>query len=49
MSDRILVMHEGEVTAILDRADADQEIIMTYASGEMNNTIASETAEGATI
>jgi ribose transport system ATP-binding protein len=33
MSDRIMVMHEGRVAAILDRDEADQEIIMTYASG----------------
>jgi ribose transport system ATP-binding protein len=49
MSDRILVMHEGRGTAILDRAEATQEIIMAYASGEMNNTIVTETAKGATI
>jgi len=36
MSDRILVMHEGRVAAILDRAEATQEKIMAYASGEMN-------------
>ncbi|MDZ5710757.1 sugar ABC transporter ATP-binding protein [Jeotgalibacillus haloalkalitolerans] len=33
MSDRILVMHEGKVTAIMNRADADQEKIMTAATG----------------
>ena len=33
MSDRILVMHEGRVSAILDRAEANQEIIMAYAGG----------------
>jgi ribose transport system ATP-binding protein len=33
MSDRILVMHEGRVAAILDRAEASQEIIIAYASG----------------
>ena len=49
MSDRILVMHEGRATAILDRAEATQEIIMAYASGEMNNTIVTETAKGATL
>ncbi len=37
MSDRILVMHEGRVMAILDRDEASQEKIMTYASGEVNN------------
>jgi len=34
MSDRILVMSEGRVAAILDRAEATQETIMAYASGE---------------
>jgi len=33
MSDRILVMHEGRSAAILDRAEASQEIIIAYASG----------------
>jgi ABC-type sugar transport system ATPase subunit len=49
MSDRILVMHEGQAMAILDRAEATQEKIMTYASGEMNNAIVNEKAKGATI
>lgn len=35
MSDRILVMAEGRVAAILDRAEASQELIMAYASGEL--------------
>jgi len=35
MSDRILVMAEGRVAAILDRAEASQEMIMAYASGEL--------------
>jgi len=34
MSDRILVMSEGKVAAILDREEATQELIMAYASGE---------------
>jgi ABC-type sugar transport system ATPase subunit len=34
MSDRILVMAEGRVVAILDRSEATQEKIMAYASGE---------------
>lgn len=37
MSDRILVMCEGHVTALLDREEATQEIIMAYASGEEPN------------
>jgi inositol transport system ATP-binding protein len=32
MSDRILVMHEGRVTGIVDRAEADQVKIMELAS-----------------
>jgi ABC-type sugar transport system ATPase subunit len=34
MSDRIVVMHEGRVSGILNRADATQERIMAYASGQ---------------
>jgi ABC-type sugar transport system ATPase subunit len=34
MSDRVLVMHEGSVAAILDRAEATQELIIAYASGQ---------------
>jgi ribose transport system ATP-binding protein len=37
MSDRVLVMHEGRAATILDRAEATQEVIMAYASGEINN------------
>ncbi len=36
MSDRIVVMCEGRVAAILDRAEASQETIMAYASGEID-------------
>ena len=32
MSDRILVMHEGRMTGILDRQEATQERIMQYAT-----------------
>lgn len=34
MSDRIVVMHEGRVAGILDRAEATQERIMALASGQ---------------
>ena len=37
MSDRILVMHEGECTGILDRADATQEKIMALGTGLVSN------------
>ena len=33
MSDRIVVMHEGDMAAIYDRKDATQEKIMAAASG----------------
>ncbi|MBQ3566604.1 MAG: sugar ABC transporter ATP-binding protein [Oscillospiraceae bacterium] len=33
MSDRIMVVHEGKVTGIVDAADADQEKVMTLATG----------------
>lgn len=33
MSDRILVMHEGKLTAELDWKDANQERVMQYATG----------------
>ncbi|MFZ5968486.1 MAG: xylose ABC transporter ATP-binding protein [Bacillota bacterium] len=33
MSDRILVMHEGKLTAELDWKEADQEKVMVYATG----------------
>ena len=33
MSDRIMVVHEGKVTGIVDAAEADQEKVMTLATG----------------
>ncbi|PKR77928.1 D-xylose ABC transporter ATP-binding protein [Halalkalibacillus sediminis] len=33
MSDRVMVVHEGSVSKIIDRADADQEKIMHAATG----------------
>ncbi|MBE7201708.1 MAG: sugar ABC transporter ATP-binding protein, partial [Parafilimonas terrae] len=32
MSDRVLVMHEGRMTGILDRAEADQVKVMQLAA-----------------
>ena len=32
MSDRVMVMHEGRMTGIVDRAQADQVTIMDLAS-----------------
>ncbi len=36
MSDRVMVMHEGQIMAELDAANATEERIMTYASGQMS-------------
>jgi len=33
MSDRVVVMHDGKVSGIVDRADATQERIMQLATG----------------
>jgi ribose transport system ATP-binding protein len=49
MSDRILVMAEGRVAAILERAEATQEKIMAYASGEIDNDIVNATLKGAQV
>jgi inositol transport system ATP-binding protein len=35
MSDRILVMHEGRLTGEFDRKDADQEVILRAATGDV--------------
>jgi len=35
MADRVLVMHEGTMTGIVDRKDATSELIMKYATGEV--------------
>jgi len=39
MSDRILVMHEGKMTGIIDRDGATQEVIMQYATGEISKEV----------
>ncbi len=39
MSDRIVVMHEGRVAGIMDRAEATQERIMALASGQSELSI----------
>ncbi|MBQ9512509.1 MAG: sugar ABC transporter ATP-binding protein, partial [Lachnospiraceae bacterium] len=33
MSDRLVVMHEGDVTGIIDRSEFSQELIMKFATG----------------
>jgi rhamnose transport system ATP-binding protein len=42
MSDRVLVMREGRQMAILDRADADSETVMTAAMGQGSEAAAFE-------
>ena len=37
MSDRIMVMQEGTVAGILDRDEANQELILNYAAGLAGN------------
>ena len=37
MSDRVVVMHEGKVTGILNRDELDQERILSYAAGESDD------------
>ncbi|MBP2098474.1 sugar ABC transporter ATP-binding protein [Enterococcus rivorum] len=37
MSDRIVVMHEGKITGILENKGLTQEEILTYASGEKDD------------
>jgi len=49
MSDRVLVMAEGRVVAILDQGDATQDKIMAYASGEINNNVVNVTSTGAKV
>lgn len=37
MSDRVVVMHEGEITGILENKDLTEEIVLAYASGTKND------------
>jgi ABC-type sugar transport system ATPase subunit len=37
MADRILVMHEGQLTGEVNASEATQEAIMTHATGRVNN------------
>ncbi len=32
MSDRVMVMHQGRITGILEKEEADQETILSLAS-----------------
>ena len=48
MSDRILVLHEGRVTAEIERADATEERVMTAATGNLDADPARRPAEPGT-
>jgi methyl-galactoside transport system ATP-binding protein/inositol transport system ATP-binding protein len=37
MSDRVLVMHEGEMTGMLDRHEATSDLIMKFATGKVGD------------
>ncbi len=36
MSDRVLIMHEGRMTGIVERSEATQELVMKYATNTLN-------------
>jgi rhamnose transport system ATP-binding protein len=40
MADRVLVMHEGRLTAELSRAEADEERVMRAATGQLTEAAA---------
>jgi rhamnose transport system ATP-binding protein len=40
MADRVLVMHEGRITAEFDRADATEDAIMRAATGQSSEAAA---------
>ena len=42
MSDRIMVLADGEVTGFVDRADFDEETIMHMQFGTMKDTTEAE-------
>jgi rhamnose transport system ATP-binding protein len=46
MSDRILVLHEGRVTAEIPRAEATQELVMFAATGTTVSSVAAATGAG---
>ncbi len=47
MSDRILVLHEGRLTAEVARADATEERVMIAATGNLVGDVAAGTPDGA--
>jgi ABC-type sugar transport system ATPase subunit len=47
MSDRIVVMREGRITGEFGRSEANQEVVMTAATGGENRSASNGTREGA--
>lgn len=45
MSDRVVVMHEGRVTGILDRAECSEHTIMLYATGMAETSLPENTLQ----
>jgi len=45
LANRIVVMHEGRVTGIIDRSDATEEYIMSYATGLADDFASTATEE----
>ncbi|MDT8859246.1 sugar ABC transporter ATP-binding protein [Alkalihalobacillus sp. MEB130] len=39
LCDRVIIMHEGRITGELDREEANQEKIMQYATGQLNENM----------
>lgn len=45
MSDRVVVMHEGTITGILDRKEANQDLVLRYAAGLENQFAGKHTGD----
>jgi ribose transport system ATP-binding protein len=45
LANRIVIMHEGRVTGIMEREDATEESVMAYATGLSDDFAEKETAE----
>ena len=48
LANRIVIMHEGRVTGIMDRDDATEESVMAYATGLVDDFVVKEAAEALT-
>jgi ABC-type sugar transport system ATPase subunit len=47
LAHRVVVMHEGRVTGIVERADAGEEVLMSYATGVRDDFAAARAASAA--